>query len=248
MQYMGGKQRIAKHLCKFLNNQMQPGDTFVDLFCGSCNVVSNIRQDVSRVANDLNKYLPALFSSLQSDFTLPKNVTEDMYQTVKTMPEETQTQLALKAFVGFWCSFAGKWWGGYARCGSGRNYAESAYNSTVKKAAKMTDVVFLNKSYCDVDIADGSVVYCDIPYKNTTSYSAVGEFDHEAFYIWLKEISKRCKVFVSEYEHNVPDFCEVVWRHESKKDMRDVEGVQQKTVEVLFCVKAQKILDNSENV
>ena len=104
MQYMGGKQRIAKHLCKFLNEQMQPGDTFVDLFCGSCNVVSNIRQDVIRVANDLNKYLPALFSLLQQGFKLPTDVTEEMYHFVKLLPDDAPEQLATKAFVGYGCS------------------------------------------------------------------------------------------------------------------------------------------------
>lgn len=52
MRYFGGKQRISKHLCKFLNSQLTPGGCFVDLFCGSCNVISGIRQDVIRYAND----------------------------------------------------------------------------------------------------------------------------------------------------------------------------------------------------
>ena len=65
MQYLGGKAKIAKPLSEFLNSQLTEGQTFIDLFCGSCNVVSNIRQDVKRYANDKNKYLPAMWSALQ---------------------------------------------------------------------------------------------------------------------------------------------------------------------------------------
>lgn len=74
MMYFGGKQRIAKSLSEFLNNQLEPGQVFVDLFCGSCNIISNIRTDVKRYANDKNKYLPILFSQLQSGLLLPKSI------------------------------------------------------------------------------------------------------------------------------------------------------------------------------
>ena len=57
MQYFGGKHRIAKPLCEFLNSSLHEGQVFIDLFCGSCNVVSHIRQDVKRYANDKNIYI-----------------------------------------------------------------------------------------------------------------------------------------------------------------------------------------------
>lgn len=34
-------------------------------------------------------------------------------------------------------------------------------------------------------------------------------FDHDKFWVWAKELSKRCTVFVSEY--TAPDWAEVVW-------------------------------------
>ena len=236
MRYFGGKQRIAKPLSTFLNAQMVPGQIFVDLFCGSCNVVSNIRQDVKRYANDKNKYLPVLFERIQHGLKLPKYVPEEMYYMVKDLPEDTLEQIATKGFVGFGCSFGGKWWGGYARGGEGRNYAENAYNSTMKKAAKMQDVGFFCMDYSDFVCPDGSLVYCDIPYKNTTQYSAVGNFDHEKFYSWLRE-QNNCRVLVSEYKHNVPEGATIIWEHVSKKDIRNKDGVQEATTEVLFEIK-----------
>ena len=42
MQYFGGKAKIAKELSKELQSRLKEGQAFVDLFCGSCNVVSRI--------------------------------------------------------------------------------------------------------------------------------------------------------------------------------------------------------------
>ena len=42
MRYFGGKQRISKPLSIFLNSQLKENQTFVDLFCGSCNIISKI--------------------------------------------------------------------------------------------------------------------------------------------------------------------------------------------------------------
>lgn len=236
MQYFGGKQRIAKHLCEYLNSQLRPGQVFVDLFCGSCNVVSNIRVDSERYANDKNEYLISLWASLQQGLALPQDVDEETYYTVKGLPAETLEQKAIKAFVGFGCSFGGKWWGGFARGGKGRNYAKNAYNSTMKKADKLKDVRFMCMSFDDFLCPKDSIVYCDIPYKGTTQYSAVGDFDHENFYTWLKQ-QKDCTVLVSEYKHNVPQWGEIVWEHKSKKDIRNKNGEQEETVEVLWKVR-----------
>ena len=233
MRYFGGKQRIAKPLSEFLNSQLTEGQTFVDLFCGSCNVVSNIRQDVKRYANDKNKYLPVLFERLQHGMQLPTNVSQEDYYKVKGMPETCLEDIALKVFVGFGCSFAGKWWGGYARGGKDRNYAENAYNSTMKKANKMKDVGFFSMDYSEFVCSVDSLVYCDIPYKGTTQYSAVGAFDHEAFYTWAKS-QKQCRILVSEYKHNVPEGAIIIWEHKSKKGIRNKDGVQETTVEVVF--------------
>ena len=50
--------------------------------------------------------------------------------------------------------------------------------------------------YRNVEIRPDSLIYCDIPYKNTTEYSD-GEFDHESFYDWAEK--QREPVIISEY-------------------------------------------------
>ena len=66
----------------------------------------------------------------------------------------------LTAFVGFGCSYSGKWFGGLAKDGNGRNYALNAYNSLMKKAKTFKDVEFSHKSYLDYTPTD-YLVYCD---------------------------------------------------------------------------------------
>lgn len=57
----------------------------------------------------------------------------------------------------------------------------------------------LQSDYRDVPIAEGAVVYCDIPYRNTASYVS-GDFDHEAFYDWAEKLGQTHQVFISEYD------------------------------------------------
>lgn len=59
-------------------------------------------------------------------------------------------------------------------------------------------------SYIDIDIAADSVVYCDPPYIGTEGYGV--EFDHEAFYQWLRTAER--PVYVSEYSMP-PDFVSI---------------------------------------
>ena len=59
----------------------------------------------------------------------------------------------------------------------------------------------LATSYSNVNIKPNSVIYCDIPYKNTNAYGNKKDnlgFDFEAFYDWaLRQIEP---IFISSYE------------------------------------------------
>lgn len=127
MQYFGGKARIAKPLAEYLNSQLKDGQPFVDLFCGSCNVISKIDPNRTRIANDLHYELIEMWKYVQSGGALPDNISEDEYAVVKKSGEPW-----LKAFVGFGSSFAGKYFGGYARS-ENQNYTLCAKNSCLKK-------------------------------------------------------------------------------------------------------------------
>lgn len=231
MRYLGGKAKIAKELSVFLQSKIQPDQTFVDLFCGSCNVVSKI-QAKERIANDLHKELIALHIAVQQGQELPSAISEEEYKHIRSNRELYPDWLV--AFAGFGCAFAGDYFKGYAKDNRGDDYCGNAKSSLNKKHSKLQDVKFTNLSYADVQIPCTSLIYCDIPYKDTTKYST-GSFDHEAFYSYAKhKQSEGHVVYVSEYEHNVPEGWGVLWRHESTKSIRNKDKVQEKTVEVLM--------------
>ena len=56
-----------------------------------------------------------------------------------------------------------------------------------------------NKSYENVEIPENSVIYCDIPYRNTNKYK--NEFDYDKFYNWCRSLKQT--VYISEYQ--MPD-------------------------------------------
>lgn len=229
MRYFGGKARIAKPLAAYLNSQLKEGQPFVDLFCGSCNVISKIESSRVRIANDLHYELIEMWKYVKQGGSLPDNISEVEYQTTREFGEPW-----LRGFVGFGCSFAGKYFGGYARGSEKRNYCTNAKNSVLAKMKTLKDVQLSNKSYKDVELLENSMLYCDIPYKNSVGYS-VGDFHHEEFYKWAEQKQlEGFTVLVSEYSKNVPEGWEIVWQHESKKDIRNSEGVQENTIEVLM--------------
>ena len=233
MQYFGGKAKIAKELSVFLQSKIEPNQTFVDLFCGSCNIVSKIKAD-KRIANDLHKELIALHIAVQQGWIPPEEISEQEYKLLKYDLDGNYSD-HMRGFVGFGLSYGGKWFGGYARNYERvRNYSIESWNSLKRKHENLIDVNFTNLNYSQVEIPDVSLIYCDIPYKDTTKYST-GSFDHEAFYSYAKQKqSEGHVVYVSEYEHNVPEGWEVIWRYESTKSIRNKDKVQEKTVEVLM--------------
>lgn len=235
MQYFGGKARIAKPLAEYLNSQLQEGQPFVDLFCGSCNVVSKIDSNRVRIANDLHYELIEMwkYASQQVKFS-PDRVDEETYKRMRKDVNNIEFPAWLRGFSGFGLSFAGKWFSGFARNNRLRDYFSNALNSVKKKSEKLAGVKFSNTSYKDVTLPENSMIYCDIPYKNSVGYS-VGAFNHEEFYKWAEQKQEEgLTVLVSEYSKNVPEGWEVVWQHESKKDIRNSEGVQENTIEVLM--------------
>ena len=238
MRYFGGKSKIAKPLSHYLNSQLKEGQPFVDLFCGSCNVVTQIDSSRVRIANDKHKYLIAMWQELQNGWIPPKDLSFEEYHYIKNNKEE---KLYLTGFVGFGCSFAGKWFGGYARTSEGRNenFCLSSHRSCLSKIGLMPDVLFVNSDYSNMGIPIGSLVYCDIPYKDSTPYckNEVGVFNHEEFYQWVRDNSNKYDIYISEYLKNVPKDFEVVWAYKSNKEIRDKDGIRQPTTEVLMKYK-----------
>ena len=90
-----------------------------------------------------------------------------------------------------------------------RNYQHEATRSfwrTVDGLRSAESIEFSSLPYYDLEIKEGSVVYCDPPYLGTTGYKT-GGFDHERFWEWAEAVSEHSTVFVSEYSTLSEFFC-----------------------------------------
>lgn len=214
MQYMGGKSRMSKQIAEIINHVMNLGGgrTFVSLFCGSCSVEAKVKADV-KILNDIHPYLIAMWKGLQNGWEPPEVVTKDQYYYVKEHKDENP---ALTGFVGFGCSFGGKWFGGLAANKRGDNFCSNARNSLMRDLKYLKDATFLNIDYKEVPVPDGSVVYCDPPYIDTTKYTT-GNFNHKEFWEYMRELSQRCTVFISE--QTAPEDFEAIWQQEVKRTL-----------------------------
>src|SRR5208337_703352 len=139
---------------------------------------------------------------------------------------------ALRAFVGFGCSNSGKFFGGYARDNTDRNYAENAHRSIIKLRPKIEGVSFSLQSYQDYDETP-ELIYCDPPYEGTTGFT-VGTFKTDEFWKWVREYSRRSIMLVSEY--TAPEWATAIWEKTVRTDMNAKDGGKLSRIEKLFTV------------
>lgn len=234
MKYLGGKVKLAKDIANVLNAYRKDGQAYVEPFVGGAAVIAQMTGE--RYGYDIFKPIIEMFKEIQNGWQPPQDVTYEEYQRVRFSEGEE----ALKAFVGFSCSFAGKYFGGYARTSKDKtvaekySYAKSGFNVLMKQKPLIQDVKFECKSYLDLELND-CLIYCDPPYANTTKYNGTKDFDSEVFWNWVREKSKTNTVIVSEY--NAPEDFEVIWEKELKIGMRDSEMNHHVKVEKLFKYK-----------
>lgn len=199
MRYVGNKHRLSKHIIPILKTLRKFGQTYVEPFCGSCSLLSQMENQ--RIANDNHYFLiEFLKASVYDNFEIPDYVSEDLYKEVKREPQKFHP--ALVGFVGFACSWGGKWFGGYARGftnkGAPRNYTSEAKRNFLKYKHLLEGTIFYNLDFTQVEIPKNSLIYCDPPYSNTQKYST--EFDHTIFWQWAQEkFEEGHTVVISEY-------------------------------------------------
>ena len=232
MRYQGGKSRIANQLATVIERWGGSNQTFVSLFCGSCVVEAKLAPHFDRViCNDKHEYLIEMLKGVQNGYELPEHISEEEYKYIKSHKDEDKI---LAGFVGFGCSFGGKFFGGYARNKEQTNYALQSKKSLLKDMIYLPDAEFTCLDYRDVDIPNGSIVYADPPYANTTTYQGQ-KFDSEAFWEYMRQISKHNQVFISE--QTAPDDFECIWEKPFTRTLDRNKDNQFKVVEKLFTYK-----------
>lgn len=172
------------------------------------------------LVSDANAALIALYRAVRDGWEPPSAVSKEEYRAAKALPDSDPR----KAFIGFGCSFGGKWFGGYAeerwyyypssKQSKYRNHTAESGRSLARDIPALSACRIERKSFFDVTPSDNSFqpecIYADPPYAGTTGYAATGVFDNERFWHYCQQWASRgVRVFVSEYACPVPH--EVAW-------------------------------------
>lgn len=248
MQYLGGKNKISKYISekinevsRWKNENSKTNSTddycftcrerervFVSLFCGTCSIESKVIGFDRKILNDKHEYLIAMLNGVKNGYELPEVITDEQYKYIKTHKDEDKV---LSGFVGFGCSFGGKWFGGYAKNRTNRNYAEESKRSLLRNMATLMDAEFICKDYRDVELPEECVVYADPPYDNTTGYNNE-KFNSSEFWDYMRKISKNHIVFISE--QTAPDDFVAIWEKPITRTLDVNKDNYFKTTEKLF--------------
>lgn len=200
MRYLGGKNRLGKEISHILKEygKKHKLKKYIEPFCGSLGVAIHMVDEYNVHISDIQKDLILLWKAIQNDtFKYPRNVSKRMWLKYKNSNEPS----AMRAFVGFGCSFGGKWFSSFAEDYNTNRI--SICNGTVSGLKKITNKIKLIKKIKHQSYEKwkpvNCLIYCDPPYKNTTKYTAVSNFNHYKFWNKVREWSKNNIVIVSEY-------------------------------------------------
>ena len=233
MKYMGSKARFSKEILPIILKDRTAEQWYIEPFAGGMNMICEVNG--KRIANDIHCYLIEMWKAL-CDGWKPHKISSNTYHIVRLNREQYEPHIV--GWVGFNCSYSGKWFGGFAgetktKIGTVRDYQTEAINNVAKQVEKMKGVIFQNKPYYELELPPNSIVYCDPPYEGTTKYA--NDFDHNLFWNWVRNISKQGHtVFVSEY--NAPADFVCVWEKEAKSSLsaNGKVGGNKVSVEKLF--------------
>ena len=230
MRYFGGKTRTCKLIAEILQSNLKEDQVFLSPFIGGGWIECLVKG--KKECYDKHKYLIAMYKELQKGWKPPKNITKEQYAYIKANMDE---EPYLTGFAGFGCSFAGKWFGGYAKDNTNRNFCLNAYNSILRKMDGFKDTKFDCEDYLNLNPCD-RLIYCDPPYEGTTQYSKVilGHFDSDEFWQTMREWSQNNVVVISEY--SAPEDFRCVWKQNVKLDIRDANNKKKNRVEKLFAL------------
>lgn len=236
MKYMGSKNRIAKYIVPILEKSFIENECidFIDTCVGGSNLIDKVMFTKNLYAYDVNEYIIQMWVELQKGW-IPEFVSKELYKNI--MNEKEKYPKHLVGWVGIACSYSGKWFGGYAgktitKKGI-RNYQIEAIYNLKKQIIFLKNVTFNSISLFELKPINKSLIYCDIPYKQTTGYKDL--FNHDEFYKWCKHMKELGHIlFISEYD--MPEYFAEVLRIEvsSSLSANGKSGGSKKSTEKLF--------------
>lgn len=242
MKYVGSKNKLSKELVPIIQsyiNSLPNCNGYLEPFVGGANIIDKIECD-NKYGSDINKYLIALLEKVKSDIdSIPNTISKEEYYNVKDNKEQYEDWYV--GLVGFLCSYNSKWFAGFnnnIQTKQGiRNYAEEGIRGLKKQSKYLKNITFKCCDFKDIKEIENFVIYCDIPYRNTTKY-ATEEFPYEEFYLWCKKMGKNNIVLISEY--SMPKEFECIWTKKVTTSLNNYRGInndKNNRIEKLFICK-----------
>lgn len=225
MKYQGGKSAIASTLVSYIHSYIVANniETYIEPFVGGCNVIEHVNCR-NRIGSDLNKRLIALYKhAVICMEDIPYDINADVYNDVRCNKDNGKYEDWYVGAIEFLGSFNGKGFtGGYSKTiyENGkviRNFYQEARRALEKQKEKIKDVKFMHGDYRIHSSATGSLIYCDPPYIGTTSYGDVCKFNHKEFWDWVRMMSEKNIVLISEEQ--APDDFDTLWEQNTLRSI-----------------------------
>lgn len=233
MKYMGSKNRIANEILPIILKDRKENQWYVEPFCGGLGTFDKVKGN--RIGADKNKYLIAMWKGLQENRDKPMDIPKELYSKARN-EYNNGTNIEFDDFligwIGWMASFNGRFFdGGYSGKTTTRDYIDEQIRNTLKQVELLDGVLFTSKDYFELEIPINSIIYCDIPYKDTKQYSTSKNFNHDNFWQWCRDMANQGhQVFISEYQ--APDDFICVWSKKVTNSMNTT--LTYKPVERLF--------------
>lgn len=235
MRYLGGKFRQARHIASVIHKLSSEAVSYYEPFLGGASVLDRIAPLFRYIeASDAHLDLMMMWQACAGGWWLPPvSVSTDEYIRLRDAVPSAQ-----RGFVGFGCSYGGKWFGGYARekvshkhtgdiCAASRN---SVMRSSI--IMRQSNAKLIHRSYAELDPKPGSLIYCDPPYADSTGYAGMPEFDHADFWDSARTwAASGCMVLISEY--TAPEDAQLLHSMAARKSVGSNLG---SSVESLFAL------------
>ena len=242
MKYMGSKNRIKKDLIPIIESYInEKTEYYIEPFVGGANIIDSISFD-KKIGYDKHPQLIALLNAIKNGYKPPDKISVEHYHKIKNSfkNQDGKYEDYYYGAIGFLGAFRGLFFdsqgcGDYISQGKVRNNYVESRNNILKQYEGLQGVDFICSDFKKIHIPDNSVVYCDPPYQNTSQkgYSDEDSFDYIYFWNWVRNISKKCVVLVSEY--NAPEDFECIWSKEVSTNLSVQK--RKKDIEKLFIIK-----------
>lgn len=171
-----------------------------------------------------------LFKHLDMIDELPDDISKQEYSDVRKSWQDQDGKYPdwYIGAVGFLASYNGKFFGGRAgtvrtKIGTIRNYYDEAKRNLLAQIPNLSGIEFDEFDYQQLDMSKfkGGVIYCDIPYKNTTGYQQT--FNHDEFWAWAEQCSRDNIVLVSEQVS--PNGWKSIWSKPVKRTLDNASRI-----------------------